>query len=103
MNQQAATSDTAGNSQPQVQTISLSISETQWLYPQQTAGGNHQWIPHNNQYNPFYQFNNPAVNYPTWAASNYQGQPPHLEGGVAQPQGGGNFLTLQIRIINGTW
>jgi uncharacterized RDD family membrane protein YckC len=65
---------------------------------QPTTSTNTQWNQQNNQYfpyNPFYQFNNPAV-APTWAG-NYPGQP-HAEGGMAQPQ---NFLTLQIRIING--
>lgn len=56
----------------------------------------------NNQFNSYYpyQFNNPAVAQ-TWAG-NYQGQP-RVGGPTAQTEFSGNFLTLQIRIINGNF
>ena len=49
------------------------------------------------QYNPLYY---PAAAGPTWPP-NYQGHPPQQERGMTQPHMRGNFLTLQIRIING--
>ena len=49
------------------------------------------------QYNPLYY---PAAAGPT-LPPNYQGHPPQQERGMTQPHMRGNFLTLQIRIING--
>jgi hypothetical protein len=56
-------------------------------------GSQNQFYP----YNPLYY---PAAAGQTWPP-NYQGHPPQQEGGVTQPHMHGNFLTLQIRIING--
>lgn len=56
----------------------------------------------NSQFNSYYpyQFNNPAV--PQSWAGNYQGHP-RVGGATAQTEVNGNFLTLQIRIINGNF